>query len=265
MGTLAASLRKLDHVLPALAAESFAPPASAKQRDALARDVLGGKLPAELAEWFGWRNGQREITPLDPKNNFTAISAQEARKIWRLLNDRKADCLRPKPTWLPLFENGGGDYLMYETSGPKRGALFVYLHDDADWPRAPEYKSLSDWAIRVTAGQAKLAKAKPRKAAFDLGSLKFATIGRAPPLAKLEPGTVLRITYARDWFVVFLKTGPNAWMWNGATTADRAVREVDAELRKKRSDFTADDAYVRTQIAELEPAKRKLLARATAR
>jgi hypothetical protein len=151
---------------------------------------------------------------------------------------------------------------MFETAGTRRGALFVYWHDDENWPRAPQYKSLADWATRVAKAQAKLAKAPARNQPFELGKLKFETIGRAPPLAKLPVGAVLRVMYHRDWHVVFLKRTPTDWIWSGGDTVSEALDELDDELRKKESDYACNEDYVRADLRKLDATQRKTLARA---
>jgi hypothetical protein len=269
MAKLSGALGKLDGVLLPEAKRSLAKPAAKKSLDALARDVFDGKLPAELRDWFNWHDGQTRSAPLDPKHNFTAMSSKSVRATWRMLNDPKQDCIRPRPSWVPLFENGGGDFLIYETSGAKRGALFVYWHDDAKWPRSPEYRSLAEWAGRVAKAQARLGAAKKQSPEFDLTGLRFAKIGRAPNLAALEKaevGTVLRQELPRA-ISLYLRVTPERWVWHWGPRYDAAVDGLRVELRKlARSEQACDTSYVHDDLMTRIPGqKAPQLSRALAR
>jgi hypothetical protein len=155
--SLSAALDRIDDLLPTRAPRawaSLAPPASVDALERLARSSLGGALPAELAAWFGWHDGQRGTSAIAPDSSYTLHSIESALAVHATLSAADADIQRPWDcSWLPLFENGAGDHLVYAN-----GALIEYRDDD---PRRPvRWASLVAWA-KSTATQ--LAKVKPRK------------------------------------------------------------------------------------------------------
>ena len=271
MGKLIAVLRALDAVLPEPAARSLSKPASRAAVEALRRGVFGAKLPSELAEWFGWHDGQRHALPLDPKNNFTAMPAKRVQSTWKMLNGPKNEGIRPPPSWLPLFENGGGDHLMYETAGSNRGGLFAYWHDDERRSRKPEYVSLADWAARVSKAQAREAKKLAKGGAapkLSLDALKFEKLARAPTRAALEKapiGTLIRCQHRENWFSAWMKVSDDAWVWNAERTLPATLKGLAVELgRWKRSELRCDAGDVNDALRGLKPEQRKTLAIAKA-
>jgi hypothetical protein len=262
-------LRAIDEALDPTIARSLNKPARTADVNAIAKAVFAGTLPADLRAWFAWHDGQGRIASLDPDNNFTAMAAKPALATWRFLHDPDEDCLHPTPTWFPLFENGGGDHLMYETAGKHRGALFTYWHDDEAWPRKPKYRSLVDWATRVAKAHARRARAPKRTPVLDPAVMRFTRLGRAPTravLTKLEIGTVFRAVYHDEWLVVYLKVTPELWLWAGGETFDEAIDELDLELsRVKRSEFTCDANEVHDELEALDPRQRRTLSRALVR
>lgn len=114
-----------------------------KPATAAALRVLGDRPPVELTTWFGWHDGQKGARALTPMDNTTLVSLRDAARIARELEaDPEVEGWRA--SWLPLLENGAGDYLCFERSGRSRGALVMYRHDDPGRPRA--YRSLAAWA-----------------------------------------------------------------------------------------------------------------------
>jgi cell wall assembly regulator SMI1 len=112
--------------------------------------VFRGKaLPFEIETLFRWHNGQHDIEPIEPDTNLTLLPIDQLIESWDVNNDPEA--MKPwSHSWIPLIENGAGDYLVYESAeGPTRGILLRYWHDSKDRPL--EYKSLQDWAEHLLA------------------------------------------------------------------------------------------------------------------
>lgn len=105
----------------------------------------GKALPHDLETFYRWHDGQHGYQALHPYDNRTLLSIQEALEAWRFLNDPKEDILQPMmKTWLPLFYNGSGDYVVYDLVGANQGKLITYWHDDAI--RKVAYSNLEAWA-----------------------------------------------------------------------------------------------------------------------
>jgi hypothetical protein len=76
--SLSAALDRIDDLLPTRAPRawaSLAPPASVDALERLARSSFGGALPAELAAWFGWHDGQRGTSAIAPDSSYTPEGA----------------------------------------------------------------------------------------------------------------------------------------------------------------------------------------------
>lgn len=227
---LSAELQRLDALLPSRAPRAWAelgPPATAEVRSRLAEHSLGGALPADLERWFGWHDGQTGTSPIAPDSNYTLCSAQRALEVQAALSAPGADIQQPwDARWLPLLENGAGDYLIYA-----EGALIEYRHDDPARPQ--RWLSLAHWA---RAAASALAKVKPRKIPLpgvydwtpaaallgwqdgvrldessytgpELGARYRAEIAA---LAALPTGAVLRYGAGRTHLA--LKLAPNRWL-----------------------------------------------------
>lgn len=120
------------------------PGAGAGELKDLSQHIFGGlSLPEELTVWFGWHNGQEGYDPPSPDNNLTLLPIRMAIECWDVCND--PETMRPwSRSWLPLFENGAGDYWVYETEGKKAGSLIAYWHDEKS--RTQVFESLTAWA-----------------------------------------------------------------------------------------------------------------------
>src|SRR5690349_19897746 len=102
------------------------------------------------------------------------MSVSQALSAWKFLSNPKSEISKPwSNTWLPIFTNGAGDYLVYESGGKKPGALIEYWHADED--RDVEFSSLLDWAAdleKSLAYDVKKLKKAPKKAKFALDLTK---------------------------------------------------------------------------------------------
>lgn len=96
-------------------------------------------LPEDLKSLYSWKNGQA-IGSFDSfVNNSTFLSLQEALEIAAELTsmigyDFEIENWWNK-SWIPLFHNGGGDYICYDLEGlftGNAGQLITFWHADAD-------------------------------------------------------------------------------------------------------------------------------------
>lgn len=221
-------LRNLDALLAKAAPAAFAafrPGASPKALAVLEKKALAGKdLPDDLRVFFQWHDGQTKPASLSGEANWTPLSAAEALDAWTFLNHPKTERTGTwKDAWLPLFANGAGDYLVYETGGAAPGALRVYRHDGAG--RAVAHASLEAWAAALEKEWKPAASAgakASKKAAFavDLTATQWkkATSPKQAALASKPVGTAYY--YRRRYFAqptvrwrVFVKVAPNAWYY----------------------------------------------------
>ncbi len=106
----------------------------------------GGAVPDDLVAWFRWHDGQTNHSGFSPLDHRTLLSIDEALKAWKDLSGCE-DVEGWSQSWLPLLENGAGDYLVYETKGPRKGSLIGYWHTDED--RKTEYASLGELAQEI--------------------------------------------------------------------------------------------------------------------
>lgn len=114
----------------------------------LSKEVFDGKpIPPEIETWFRWHNGQGGYSSLSPENNRTLLSVEQLIESWKFCCDPEA--MGPwNKTWIPLLENGAGDYLVFESSKDERyGSLIGYWHDDRE--RKQEFTSIIEWADRL--------------------------------------------------------------------------------------------------------------------
>jgi cell wall assembly regulator SMI1 len=220
---------------PAVSA-SLAPGAKAKTIDKLAR-LFGQPVPADVRAWFAWHDGPRPNTydSLIPDTNWMAMSVAQVIETYKFLDGTAKtspeDIMLPwKSTWIPLFANGGGDHLCYDTSS---GAIVTWYHDDEVRPKA--YPSFGALIAAIDKGYAKLAAAK---GFAGPGKLKWKAVARAPTeaqLAKLPPGAAF--TYAADLPMghrqfICIKLGDDRWIQACGRNLKRAV-EHWSELAAK--------------------------------
>lgn len=165
--------------LPGVAATLQAP-AKKPARDKLAK-VFAGTLPAELATWFLWHDGQRDdaSAALVPETNWTAMSCASCVATHAFLSAPEADIQQPyKATWVPLFANGGGDHLCWDRDS---GAIVTWYHDDAVRPIA--YKSFAILVDKLAKAYAKL---KAPKGFAGPAIRAWTPMTRAPSEAQLN-------------------------------------------------------------------------------
>ena len=262
---LAAKLARIDELLKEANPEAFAslkPAASDAALKPLADAFSGGALPPDLMAFFRWHDGQSEIESLSQDSNRTPMSAAEALDAWQSLTDPKADLEQPfTKSWLPIFTNGAGDYLVYESAGQEAGALIGYWHGDDD--RNVEYESLLAWATELEKEQtpekkkaAKAAKGGKVKFNLDLSATawKKAKSPDQAALAAKPVGTAYQ--YRRRYFAqqqpfycVYVKVAPNVWYY---AMARAGIAEAYAEIIKTANksqpprdyEWKKDDRYM---------------------
>lgn len=135
---LDASIRKND---PALYATLQAPLTEAEIQ-ALEKKYKT-EVPAELRELYRWKNGQRfDDNTKSLFGNKTFMTLEEALMNRDELNDlttseQTEDQFKIRNwwrvSWIPVFENGGGDYLCFDTEGTftgKPGQIVDYYHSE---------------------------------------------------------------------------------------------------------------------------------------
>jgi len=231
--TLAIELRRLEALIRTKRPRAYAslrPPADARALDALAVRAMGGRLPPDLAIWFGWHDGQSSVESFDPRNNYTPHTAEQALAAYNLLDDPSNEALRLcESTWIPLFTNGAGDHVVYDL---RSGKLITYWHDDPQRPlHAP---SLAAWALDVCEALDALDEENEPIAPYDFAGATWSAISAAPTKAELEhapAGTAFRYG-KKNWtpfdngpFVshLYVKTFERGWLASHGVSPEAAI------------------------------------------
>jgi len=219
---LLASIRARIGRLPADRAPSLRAAANDTARAMLASTFAMDQLPSDLDEWFRSHDGQDPLDQgIDPDAPaITWLSIDDALAAWRFLGDENEEILQPwSKDWLPIAQNGGGDYLVYELAGAKPGTLRSYYHDDE--ARPIEAKSLETFVRGVDRRLASVAKSlKQKKSAPTMVDDSEATWANADApsaevLADAPVGTAFHVRalpYQSYWYRVFVKVGKGAWI-----------------------------------------------------
>ncbi|MBT1705857.1 SMI1/KNR4 family protein [Chryseosolibacter indicus] len=142
--TMRQIIQQLDSHLKQNAPELYStlkPPLTNAQIDAL--EVQHSiKLPADVREIYLWKNGQDEESYKSLYGNKTFLSLEQALEARDFLNEElfaktPEDQFKIKnwwnKDWIPLFSNGGGDYVCYDPVGiftNKPGQIIDYYHDE---------------------------------------------------------------------------------------------------------------------------------------
>jgi hypothetical protein len=178
------------------------------------RDGLGKALPDDLRAWFGWIEhhvDRRELHEFRFQETWTPITAEQALAVWSTLGE---SANKPwEKTWVPLFANGIGDYLISDiASGALDGKLLVYWHNGAGRP--PYAKSLEAWASQ----RRRLLRARAKRKAIVLGPIGTTWTPITPAearkgLADRPVGTAFgsKIAGFTNMYTVRVKIGPNEW------------------------------------------------------
>lgn len=109
-----------------------------------ANDVELMQLPcpnhsASLTNLYRWRNGQTGTSSY--YRHYIWLNCEDVLEVWHFFNDPSEEIMQPYlPSWLPILDNGAGDYVMFDCESEK---LIRYRHDEKD--RRVVFDSLSDW------------------------------------------------------------------------------------------------------------------------
>lgn len=214
------------------AVKALRPPArGATERLAKA---LGRSVPKDLAVWFSKHDGQKGFADgLDP-----TAPAMQWLSVGDAIRERAALIAHPEKMlpwddrWLPIIENGGGDFYVYVTAGPEAGAIKFYLHDARRRPLIA--RSLAEMATKIAHALAARDAPKPSS---DVGKLVGPLVDAgAPSLDALKAAPVGTVYYRRAlpyksfWYWLFVKVTKTAWA--GASARCKGVSDfsIDAGL-----------------------------------
>ncbi len=96
-------------------------------------------LPADLKQLYKWKNGQKELSFDSFVNNSTFIPLEQALDTARNNTGMIGSDFDIKnwwnEHWIPVFHNGGGDYICYDAGGVftgEKGQLIEFWHADND-------------------------------------------------------------------------------------------------------------------------------------
>ena len=111
-------------------------------------NIFNGEVPHELKIFYVWHNGQDGYSSFNQKDNFIFLSIDEVINAYEFLNDPMEEVCQPYvKSWIPIFYNGGGDYLMYEIKGKSKGKFLTYYHDDTT--RKIKYENLEELLMKA--------------------------------------------------------------------------------------------------------------------
>ncbi|MBW1298464.1 benzoate transporter [Aquimarina litoralis] len=96
-------------------------------------------IPQDLKIFYQWKNGQNSNCSEVFANNCMFLSLREMLETQSELNamigkDFEIENWWNKH-WFPVFDNGGGDHICYDTKGTftgQKGQLLEFWHDDED-------------------------------------------------------------------------------------------------------------------------------------
>jgi len=264
---LSAKLASIDALLAKVNADAhraMSKGASDASLKKLAKRIFGGRpLPEDVEAFFRWHDGQQKVASLSDDDHRTPMSISDAIEAWEFLSDPTEEVKQPwSKTWLPLFTNGAGDFLVYETSGKKAGSLIGYRHDDED--RAIAHESLLAWATKLEkalALEAKKARPSPKQTfAIDRSAVswKKTEIPGKARIAKKEIGTALyyrrrNLPRQEPLWHLYVKVANDCWYHARGATLEQAFEQIleKANASKKPADYeykTDDHMLVATEI-----------------
>lgn len=119
------------------------------------------RLPKALKILYQWKNGQQEENAEAFINNAMFLSLQEAletaAELTGMIDTDFEIANWWHMGWIPIFHNGAGSYLCYDTFGVftgKRGQILEFWKEDPDRNVvAPSLGSLLNSLIRLYAGE----------------------------------------------------------------------------------------------------------------
>ncbi|SHN39920.1 SMI1/KNR4 family protein [Chitinophaga sp. CF418] len=136
-----AFLNKLDNHLAAKRAAYYAtlqPGLSTEEIAALEKE-FNVTIPADLRALYQWKNGQRDNSYEAFVNNSMFLSLEHALATAKEHTSMIGFDFELEnwwhPAWIPVFDNGGGDCICYDTAGVFtgiRGQIIEFWHADND-------------------------------------------------------------------------------------------------------------------------------------
>ena len=156
LDTLAATLQRVNAPLFTQLADGLAP-------GAIAAQLAGLPVAAEVHEYFAWRNGQRADREADHElfPEATMLSLEEAVTDYQMLRDMAAQVARQAgipasaiwdDRWFPLFRHPAGGAYHVTVAGDPPGSqakiVFVFLQDVEG--AAIAFDSLASMAVTVS-------------------------------------------------------------------------------------------------------------------
>ena len=135
------TIQKLDTLLSSFRAEfhtDLREPLNDKQIDIL-EEKYAVKLPPDLRELYQWKDGQDDSSYEAFVNNSTFIPLEEALEIAAEMTSMIGHDFEVEnwwnEKWIPIFHNGGGDYICYDCGGlftGQQGQIIEFWHADND-------------------------------------------------------------------------------------------------------------------------------------
>lgn len=135
-----AIIQQLDRCISAARPEYYALLAAPLTSEAIAalETQYGTSIPEDLKALYRWKNGQQSSCYQSFVNNSTFMPLEEvlssAKELDELIPDFDGENWWRKG-WLPVFHNGGGDHICYDTEGTftgRQGQLVEFWHADSD-------------------------------------------------------------------------------------------------------------------------------------
>ena len=134
-------IQRLDEQIASLRPDYYAqlnPPLSAADIAAL-ETKYSVQLPDDLKELYRWKNGQKSSCYKSFVNNSTFLSLNNAFSTAKDLTAMIGSDFESENWWhigwIPVFQNGGGDSICYDTTGVFTGLpgqLLEFWHADSD-------------------------------------------------------------------------------------------------------------------------------------
>ncbi|MBV8327213.1 SMI1/KNR4 family protein [Chryseobacterium sp.] len=97
------------------------------------------RIPANLKTVYQWKNGQKSSSYEAFVNNSMFIPLEESLEIATELTSMIGTDFEAEnwwnENWIPIFHNGGGDYICYDTEGiftGSKGQILEFWHRDED-------------------------------------------------------------------------------------------------------------------------------------
>jgi len=186
---------------------ALVPGVGARALARLGRQACEGAVPADIATWFAWHDGQRSRDGID--GAFFLCSLDAAIAIHPTL---------ARPRWLPLLANDAGDHIVYDR--PSGGVLQLQRANNQQLRRAA---TLGDYARALADALAE--EAAVAELAIELARRRWVAVEKVPTereLASAPIGAAYHYEVARGRRVV-VKTAAARWLPATAPGVEGAI------------------------------------------